>query len=436
LKEINMAKQEEKKKRTKKKAAPLGKVGRLEREKRMNRIITYSTVIVVAAIVIIVAVGAILEEMVYPSQPIAVVNGEEILTKEYQARVKFERNSLVNQYLQYYQILQFITDQFTQAQYVSQMRQLLFQLDPSTIGHTTLNTMIDEVLIRQKAEEMGIDVTETEIDTAMQEFFGYYPDGRPTPTITPTLVATSTWSALQTSLATIPPTPTDTQTPTIDPTLGLETPTMTATFAPTLTPTPYTFDSYQEDLQSGIDYLTSEFGFTEEFFRNYVAAQLYREKLSEALTADLPREQDQVWARHILVDSAETAQEVIDRLDAGEDFGALALEYSLDTTTAENGGDLGWFSVTRMVPEFARVAFNIEVGEISEPVQSQFGWHIIQVLGHEMRPLSPSEYNNFRFEEFNTWLSEENATADITIMDFLESRIPDEPAVPPQAIIQ
>jgi parvulin-like peptidyl-prolyl isomerase len=430
-----MAKQDEKKK-IKKKSAPLGKVGRLEREKRMNRIITYSSIIVVAAIVIIVAVGAILEGNVYPNQPIAIINGEEILTKEFQARVKFERNSLVNEYLQYYQLLQYITDQFSQAQYVSRMRQILFQLDPTTIGHTTLNTMIDDVLIRQKANELGITVSEAEIDTAMEEFFGYYVDGRPTPTITPTLVPTSTWSATQISMATIPPTATDTLTPTLDPTLQLETPTITATFLPTATIEPYTYDKYQEDFKSGIDYLSSQFNFTEEYLRSYIAAQLYRTKLTEALTKDLPREQDQVWARHILVDSVETAQEILDRLQAGEDFGALALEYSLDTSNAEQGGDLGWFGVTRMVPEFARVAFNLEIGQISEPVQSQFGWHIIQVLGHEMRPLSPSEYNSFRIEDFNTWLSEQNNTAEIEIMDYVDARIPDEPAVPPQAIIQ
>jgi len=156
----------------------------------------------------------------------------------------------------------------------------------------------------------------------------------------------------------------------------------------------------------------------------------------EALTLDLPREQDQVWARHILVDSIETAQEVLDKLNAGEDFSDLAAEYSLDTSNAEQGGDLGWFGVTRMVPEFAREAFNLEIGQVSDPVQTQFGWHIIQVLGHEMRPLSPTEYNNYRLEEFNTWLTEQNNTAEIVIEDYLEARIPDEPTIPPQALIQ
>lgn len=84
-------------------------------------------------------------------------------------------------------------------------------------------------------------------------------------------------------------------------------------------------------------------------------------------------------ARHILVDDEKTAKEVKKKLDEGSKFEDLAKEYSNDPGSAENGGDLGWFGPKKMVPEFENAAYALKVDEISEPVQSEHGWHIIQV---------------------------------------------------------
>ncbi len=96
---------------------------------------------------------------------------------------------------------------------------------------------------------------------------------------------------------------------------------------------------------------------------------------------------DEVKASHILVSDALLADELYDRLTRGEDFATLAKEYSEDTGTAVNGGDLGYFKRNEMVKEFEDVAFATEIGEISEPVESTFGFHIIyvedKVLGRE-----------------------------------------------------
>ena len=97
-------------------------------------------------------------------------------------------------------------------------------------------------------------------------------------------------------------------------------------------------EAFQQDFEENMRYLDRRLGVSEEDFRALVESQLYRQKLMEAITADLPREQEQVWARHILVEDEETAREVIARLEAGEDFAALVREYSIETNTIETGG--------------------------------------------------------------------------------------------------
>jgi peptidyl-prolyl cis-trans isomerase C len=87
----------------------------------------------------------------------------------------------------------------------------------------------------------------------------------------------------------------------------------------------------------------------------------------------------EVSARHILVESEDEASEIIARLEAGEDFAELAQEASIDPGSAPRGGDLGYFTRERMIPEFADAAFALEAGETSAPVESQFGWHVILV---------------------------------------------------------
>lgn len=90
--------------------------------------------------------------------------------------------------------------------------------------------------------------------------------------------------------------------------------------------------------------------------------------------------EEQVQASHILVEDEAAANEVIKKLNAGEDFGELAHEYSTDTASAEAGGELGYFSKGQMVEEFENAAFAMKVGEVSKtPVKTEHGYHIIKV---------------------------------------------------------
>jgi peptidyl-prolyl cis-trans isomerase C len=96
---------------------------------------------------------------------------------------------------------------------------------------------------------------------------------------------------------------------------------------------------------------------------------------------------EEVHARHILVPDEDTAKKVIAELNKGADFAALSKQYSKDPGAAEQGGDLGFFKKDEMVPEFADAAFALKDGQITQtPVHTQFGWHVIQVLGRRTDP--------------------------------------------------
>lgn len=89
--------------------------------------------------------------------------------------------------------------------------------------------------------------------------------------------------------------------------------------------------------------------------------------------------EEEVSARHILVESEEKAKEIKEKIKAGGDFAALAKEFTKDTGSKEDGGNLGYFGRGQMVPQFEEVVFKLNKGDVSDPVQTQFGWHLIKI---------------------------------------------------------
>jgi peptidyl-prolyl cis-trans isomerase C len=116
--------------------------------------------------------------------------------------------------------------------------------------------------------------------------------------------------------------------------------------------------------------------------------------------------QEEVRARHILVENEDEAKAILDQLKGGGDFAALAKEKSKDPGAAD-GGDLGYFTKDQMVPEFAEVAFKMYPGQLSNPVKTQFGWHIIKV--EDKRTKQPPEFEQVK-DQIETFLTRKAQT--------------------------
>ncbi|KAB8139030.1 foldase [Gracilibacillus oryzae] len=147
-------------------------------------------------------------------------------------------------------------------------------------------------------------------------------------------------------------------------------------------------ETYKEQFGDQWEMVLQSNGYADEdAFKEDLKFQLLQEKAitedvevtEEEINQRYERMQTELVASHILVADEATANEVLDKLNAGEDFAALAEEYSTDTGSKANGGDLGQFGPGKMVPEFEDAAYNLEVDEISEPVQTQHGFHVIKV---------------------------------------------------------
>ena len=104
------------------------------------------------------------------------------------------------------------------------------------------------------------------------------------------------------------------------------------------------------------------------------AKKIYTDKIAQL------KPEEEIEARHILVDSEEKAKELHAKIVAGADFAQLAKENSTDTGSKDQGGVLGYFGHGQMVPEFEAAAFKLEKGQVSQPVKTEFGWHVIKRL--------------------------------------------------------
>ncbi len=412
------------------------------RQREQSRRVLIGTGAVILIVLLVIAAGLIDQFLVKPISPVARVEGVPIRTRDYQHRVQLQRYNLLRQIDQYQQLDAQFGSTDGQSLFAAQISQLEALLNaPETLGRQVLDRMIEEEVIRQTAAQRGIVVTADEVEAELQSqvaaFQGYLTERDATATAEARAQATATAAAW-------------TPTPTLTASLAL-TETMTPTPAeptPTPQPTPtvhiMTTAEYATGQQSFAALLQQIADMPLEQYRGMIEVQLLEEKLQEAVNRDVPTTEEQVHARHILIavrtpqptptpapiDSAEPtptpiptpeprteeqalelANTLVARLRAGEDFAALAAEFSDDPGSKDSGGDLGWFGKGRMVPEFEAAAFSQEPGQIGDPVKTVYGYHIIQVLAKDSaRPIDEATLRQRQAEAYRKLLDEQKAT--------------------------
>ena len=159
-----------------------------------------------------------------------------------------------------------------------------------------------------------------------------------------------------------------------------------------------------EALKEGIDKSPAVQQELEEVKRKIVVRSYIEAKTPEISDAQLKADYDalvkklgsekEVRARHVLVETEAEAKQVKAKIDGGKGFDEVAREYSKDPGSAKQGGDLGYFTKEKMVKEFAAAAFGLKKGEVSAPVKSNFGWHVIKV--EDVRPVTIPTFNDVK----------------------------------------
>ena len=422
-------------------------LARQQRERIQNRYILITSIAIIVIVIGLIGYGLIQQYILQPQQPVAKVANNVITTKQFQTYARYERLQYIQQYQQYQQLAQLFGSDQSSLSYIQQyLAQIQYQLEPTNLGQSALDYLIANQIIQQEAGKRGITVTDAEIDKSLQDYFGYYPDGTPTTQPTTMPVPTSTLNPTQLALvpptATAVPTATETPTPIVTATQELASPTPTGVITPTTPPptgtpiptaTPYTFSAYQQDFTSYMTDIHSFAGLSESDFRWIFGMQLLRQKVFDAVTADVSRQQDEVWARHIVVSDQAQSQSIYNRLANGGDFVTIATEVYSGTT---NTIDLGWFGLGTLDQNAEKIVFNLQIGQFSDPIQTSNGWEIYQVLGHEVRTLTDSQYNTLKQTKFQDWIDNQRTGENVQTYDIWQTRVPTSPTIPPSQTAQ
>lgn len=442
------------------------------RDREQHRKLYLGVSIAIGVALLFVAIGLVYQFAIRPSQAVATVGDNTIVARDFEKRVRLENSNLQGQLIRYQQL----EEQFgNQGFFTNQINQLQATLaSPFALGQQTLDQMIEEIIVERDAAARGLTVSDEEVNQALREEVANGLNLVTEPQATATAEAAMQATAIAAGWT---PTPE----PTIDANAAL-TPTLTP--APPPTRAVISDTAYSEGLSTLEQNVDNVANMSIDEYKAVIRARLLRDKLAQAIGEEqVTGVEEQVKARHILLREIEPtaaatapltattgltatasvtesnavpvtsevtgtasltgtqsvtttatletngrtreqafalANELRQRILAGEDFATLAAEYSDDPGSKVNGGDLGWFGRGAMVAPFEDAAFALPVGEISEPISTTFGVHLIQVDEKDSnRPKDASQVDQERAQAFQTWLQEQITAANVERNDIM-----------------
>jgi cell division septation protein DedD len=350
-------------------------LARLERERIQQRYILIISIIVAVA----VSLRPWLIDQFYLQgvRPVA-KSMEKRSRPAISGLVRYTRQRLIGNAVQTFQFMQYFKQPGPGQLQASFKRR---PSRPTSVGQQVVDQLVDDPDLPGAKAQRG-------------EAFGYFAEGTPTPRPTTEPVPTSTLNPTQ--LALVPPTSTPTATPEITATTtltGAETsasnqtatpastaaptgePTVTPTLAPTASPTPYTLEGFQDQYKKTVDDMESNIQFGDDL-RYVIEMQLYREKLMDALTGSSTSRRNRNRSGRAHPGGRRANREKrVERLDKGGIDRACRRAFDGYEQQGQRRR-LGWFGSGKMTEPFENAAFELGIGEISQPVQTEFGWHV------------------------------------------------------------
>jgi len=439
-----------------------GHVSRRSQEERQQRIFLLSVGLAGLLVILILVGGLTYEYFIKPNQVLAEVNGQQIKRRDYwkyQSVVLYQQARLYENY----------AAQST-GQQQSQFLGFAASLDAQrgkiwgstgNVSSATIQNMIDNQLYIDGAAKMGIDLPESDVElTALNAFS---PAGAPlmTPVPTPTMIPARAAAATQTAEAALATPVTGEGTPSAagipgagtpaaaTPVTGAASPVASPAGSPAASPivnataiaspgvAPGTPDPKSAADASFTNFENQVFDKAHmsraDYYRLFAKPQLAREKVDAILQNAVPQSARQAHLSHILVATQELAQQLYGQATGGASFEALARANSTDTLTSPTGGDLGWVTRDEINPASADAAFALKPGQVTEPIQTPYGWEIIRVNDvNPDRPLSETQYENARKKTVDTWVAQQREATKIKT-DYTQTPTPTPDAFAPPA---
>jgi parvulin-like peptidyl-prolyl isomerase len=362
-------------------------LARSRRDARQNRIIVVSLVGLAVLILVVLGYGLIQELVIKPNRPVATVNGAKIPADLYQDLVTYYRYNQYRTIANLEQILQEAQNspeenQFLISFYEQQLTQLQSQL--TALPDTALETLIEDELIRERAEEENISVTQQDAEASIE-------------------------AELRDALSQPQ-----------EPITGTET-------LPDATPVP------QADVDDLYASILENVQIPKKSFEEIRRRELLRNDLQELLASEVVTTGLVVHPQIIQTETQEEAFAAKDRIEAGEEFSIVAQEVSTDTLSVDNGGDLGWVAEGQVSARYGEAleeaVFGLPVSDELRVLQSDDMFYVVQILERdENGPLPESVVSQLQYSALTDWLEERKNAPDVTIERLLEEdQIPADP---------